>query len=391
MIKRALDLSRIISKQKSVFIFGARGTGKTHLVQRSLPKGSLYIDLLESSAFQRFLVDPSLFFKEVEYALSKNKRSLTVAIDEVQKLPGLLDEVHRLIEMHKPKLSFVLSGSSARKLKRGGANLLAGRALSKNLYPFSSLELDLNLDRVLQLGSLPHVYLEEEFEVPSLESYVTTYLKEEIQQESIVRRLERFSRFLELAAQLNGEPIQFSKLKSSVNVSHNTIADYYSVLTDTLIANRIDGWSESVKRQLLQSPKYYLFDCGVLNALNGELRTKLKANTFRYGRLFETWIVQEMVHYNSYLDLGYQFHYWREKQGVEVDIIVSSTRSKPLAAIEIKSSSSPAEKDMRGLLLFRQEYPKVPLWCFCTTPRAYRQGAIDVLPWKEGLARLKDL
>lgn len=388
VIVRALKPSDFLSKHKSLFLFGARGTGKTHLIKRSLPKGSLYLDLLETITFQRYLSNPEFLVREIE-SMVLSESSIFVAIDEVQKLPMLLDEVHRLIEAYKPKVTFLLTGSSARKLKRGGANLLAGRAITRHLYPLCSLEVDLPLEKALQWGTLPGVFLEEDFRLAILETYVGTYLKEEIQQEAVVRQLNRFSRFLDLSGQLNGEPINFSRLATQLSMSSHTIQDYFSILTDTLLAERIDGWDHSVKKQLLQAPKFYFFDCGVLNAINGELRTELKPHSFRFGRLFETFLIQEIIRIGHYQDLGFRFHYWRERGGNEVDLLLSRSLAKPLLAIEIKSSTAPDPREFKGLAMLAEEYSNLERWCLCSTPRTYREGKVLILPWQEGLRKLR--
>lgn len=389
MIKRLIQLSKYIDKNQSLFVFGPRGSGKTSLLEATLPPRSLVISLLESEYFQRYLAEPSLFSREIMSrmkALPTNE-TLVVAIDEVQKLPNLLDEVHLLIEKFKGRIVFVLTGSSARKLKRSGANLLAARALTTYMHPLSVIEAELELDTVLRIGSLPAVYLDQEFAVHRLRSYIGTYIQEEIREESLVRKIDRFARFLDLAGQLNGEPINHSKLGRSLKTTSNTVQEYFSILVDTLLCHRLDGWSESVKRQLLQAPKYYWFDCGVLNALNGELDTELKRSSFRYGRLFETYLIEEVIRHNDYLERGFRFFYWRDKNGLEVDLIIARSAANPIAAVEIKSSTDPNDIDMEGLLAFAADYPKVPLYCFSNTPRAYElPSGVQVLPWREGLA-----
>ncbi|MBI1860928.1 MAG: ATP-binding protein [Deltaproteobacteria bacterium] len=374
-------------------LFGARGTGKTALIHQTFSalKNTVVIDLLRGRAYQRYVSDPSLFGDEMREAVKRKREPLVVAIDEVQRVPALLDEVHSLMEEHKGQIVFLLTGSSARKLKRGEANLLAGRAVTRHLHPLSSLETPLELARALQYGTLPGVYLDADTEISTLESYVGTYLQEEIQQESIVRRVDRFTRFLDFAGQLNGEPINFAKLGAQCGVAGKTVLEYYSILEDTLLASRLNGWSHSIKKQLLQAPRFYLFDCGVLNAINGELRTELKSNGFRYGKLFENLVVQELFRANDYLDLGLKFHYWRDKDGHEVDIIVSRNLTVPLAAIEIKSSPHPTAADCSGFKSFAAEYPKVQRFCFCTTPRSFDRSQIRFMPWQDGVLNIEGL
>ncbi len=395
MITRSQNILKLLEKGRSTFLFGARGTGKTSLLDdslRDLPS-QLRIDLLHGEAFQRYASRPELLREELAAELKHSSHPLTVvAIDEVQKLPALLDEVHSLIENYKGRVAFALTGSSARKLKRGGANLLAGRALTRHLHPLSSMELDLDLARALRYGTLPAIYLDTQgYEITTLEAYVSTYLREEIQAEALVRQVDRFARFLELATQLNGEPINFAKLARQCGVTTKTTQEYFSILVDTLVCMRLDGWAYSLKRQLLQAPKFYFFDCGVVGALTGDLRSEVKPSSFRFGRLFETLLIHEMQRRSDYLDLGLRFNYWRDKDGHEVDVIISRSSAKPLMAIEIKSSSQPTAEDLTSMALFAAEYPGVPLYCLCTTPRAFTLGAITVLPWREGLTIVGNL
>ncbi|MCX6119177.1 MAG: DUF4143 domain-containing protein [Proteobacteria bacterium] len=394
MIDRYFNLLKFIDKFQSVFLFGPRGTGKTKLLEASLPPSARVISLLEPEYFQRYLSDPSLLTAEIVSDMRKrsNESPLVVAIDEVQKLPILLDQVHALIEKFKGKLVFVLTGSSARKLKRSGANLLAARALTTHLHPISILEYELDLHEVLQIGSLPGVYFDRDFAVHRLRTYIGTYIKEEIQEEALVRKVDLFSRFLDLAGQLNGEPINHSKLGRTLKTSSNTIQEYFSILVDTLLCHRLDGWSHSVKKQLMQSPKYYWFDCGVLNALNGELEVELKRSSFRYGKLFETYLIQEVFRHNDYFERGFRFYYWRDKNGLEVDLIVARSSATPIAAIEFKSSDAPSDEDCLGLNSFAEDYPKVPRYCFSQSPKSYDlKSGTSVLPWRTGLDLLKNL
>ena len=254
------------------------------------------------------------------------------------------------------------------------------------------MELDIDLARAMQFGTLPAIYLDSEgLEISTLASYVGTYLREEIQAESLVRQVDRFTRFLDIAVQLNGEPVNFTKLGRQCNLSVKTVQEYYSIVCDTLICTRIDGWSQSVKLQLLQAPKFYFFDCGVINAITGELRSELKPASFRYGRLFETFVIQEMIRCNDYLDLGLRLNHWRDKDGREVDVIISRSYSRPLVGIEVKSNTHPLPEDFHGLRIFHDDYPQTALWCLCNTPHAYRSGDIEVMPWQQGLERIAAL
>lgn len=386
MISRSFKPIELLNKKASVFLFGPRGTGKTALIGQAFQHvtNALRIDLLQGRDYQRYLTAPHKLGDELRQRLHNSTETLVVAIDEVQKIPALLDEVHSLIEEFKGKILFLLSGSSARKLRRGGANLLAGRAISCYLHPLHISELQLNLNKSLQFGTLPAIYLgPDELAVPTLESYVSTYLREEVQQESLVRAIDQFSRFLEFAGQLNGEPVNFSKLGKQVGIAGKTAHEYFSILVDTLIVIQLPGWSESVKKQLLAAPKYYFFDTGVLNTINGYLRVDLRESSFLYGRLFETFVISQLSATNDYQSLGYKFFYWRDKNGREVDLVLARNVTKPLAAIEIKSAASPTAQDCPGFMPFAEDYPEIPQICVCTTPRAYRDGHVLFLPWED--------
>lgn len=389
MINRCLSLEKILKRGHSAFLFGPRGVGKTVLAKAFLqtrPR-SLQIDLLRTDLFSRYLNRPSVFRTEVEQEL-RQAETLTVLIDEVQKLPSLLDEVHHLLTVFPHRLQFVLTGSSARKLRRGGANLLAGRAWTLHLHPFTTREVNVELTRALQWGTLPAVHLDEEGAERTLRAYVETYLKEEIMQEALVRRLDGFVRFLDLAGQVNGEPVNFTKIADASQVTTKTAQEFFSILVDTLVAFRVNGWSHSVRKQLRQGPKYYWFDCGVLNAVRGELRTELKDRSFRYGRLFETWVILELIRLNDYTESEYRFFYWQTNTGMEVDVILSRAATDPPIAIEIKSSEAPQEKDVKALHAFRSEHPKATLMCLCRTPHPYHLGDVLVYPWRAGLETL---
>jgi len=391
MISRYYNPIKLLEKKRSILLLGPRGTGKSVLIKATLPSltRTMAIDLLKGNQYQRYLQSPQLLGDEVRLALKSQKHFLVVAIDEIQRIPALLDEVHALIEEFKPQLCFLLTGSSARKLKREGANTLAGRASVRHFYPLSQLEHDLQLKRALQYGTLPGVYLaEDDVLIDTLESYVSTYLREEIQQESIVRGIDRFARFLDFAGQVNGEPVNFAKLGQQSGIAGKTAAQYFGILVDTLLVHEIPGWSESVKKQLLQSSKFYFFDTGVLNAINGYLRVDLKETGYLYGKLFETFIVNQLICSNDYLELGLRFFHWRDKNGKEVDLILARNVTTPLVALEIKSSSKPRPEDCEGFASFAEDYPKVKRVCICTTPRAYEQENILFVPWTEAVKEL---
>lgn len=391
MIRRSINILKLIDYSQSFFLFGPRGTGKSTLISAETEGSKAYvirIDLLMMDEFRRYLAHPSMLGDELGTAFRQHDRVICI-VDEIQKIPVLLDEVHRLIEKYKKKICFILTGSSARKLKGDGANLLAGRAIVRKLHPFSSAEVEIDLLEDIQFGTLPKAYLDRDIRDDYLRTYVSTYLKEEIFQESLVRKVESFSLFLDLAAQLNGEPINFSKLAKQIKTHTNTVQTYFEILEDTLLCSRINGWSHSIKKQLLQAPKFYFFDTGVLNAINGELRSELKPHSFRYGRLFETFIVNELIRRNDDLQLDYKFFYWRTSTGQEVDVVLSRNRTSPEWAIEIKSSVSPTAEDVAALLYMKEDYPALKVLCLCKTPRAYEESNILFMPWKEGLKMIE--
>ena len=390
MINRKLNICELLKSGHSAFLFGPRGVGKTVLANQFLDQvpHSVIVDLLSLESYRRFVADPSLFRAEIEQHLQKHSATerLVVLIDEVQKMPQLLDEVHYFIEKYKPRIQFLLTGSSARKLKRTGVNLLAGRAWTLRLHPLSSQEINIDLNRALTIGTLPEYYQSENSHAKrSLKSYVDTYLREEILQEALVRQANNFVRFLDVSAQVNGDSVNYTAVARECGVSMKTAQDYFQILSDTFLAFRIDGWSYSVRKQLRQSPKYYIFDCGVLNAMAGELNTELRTGTYRYGKLFETLVINELIRANDYSESMFRFQYWRTSTGIEVDLVMTRGLNEIPKAIEIKSSSAPKESNLKGLAAFAKENEKAHLYCLCRTPREYRVGNVTVLPWQEGI------
>jgi predicted AAA+ superfamily ATPase len=388
MVYRALNLAKSLGLQTSAFLFGARGVGKTRLCGEYLSKleasgqAVLRYDLLQNDTYQRFLKRPELFRAEVE-AFLQRPASAVVFVDEVQKVPALLDEVHSLYERFPGRLRFLLSGSSARKLRRLGSNLLAGRAITLRLHPLIQSEFPQSASDNSQLGSLPGIVIGNERPHDSLRSYVATYLKEEIQQEALVRKVEAFARFLEVAGQYHGEIINASTIADYAGVSSQTVVEYIDILEDTLIGWRLPGWHTSPTKQLRRSPKLILFDNGVATALRGELGIESVESSSRYGKMFEARVIQECFRINDYETRDLKFSYWRTNNGIEVDLIVSRGAGRPLAAIEIKSSSAPEERQIGGLKRFAQDYPGVPQFCVCQAPRRYRLGAVEMIPFCE--------
>ncbi len=349
----------IPTKKKSYFLFGPRQTGKSTLVKSLLKKDDFYIDLLPHKNFIAYAKDPSRFREEILLHLKKYPKAIFV-IDEIQKVPSLLDEVHELIESKKAR--FILTGSSARKLKRSGANLLAGRAYTYQLYPLTFQELgeDFNLDRALKVGTLPTLYEnDQEDSVEFLRAYVSTYLKEEIQQEGLVRDIGSFGSFLDIVAANDGEITNFSSIARECAVTSNTVKGYFQILEDTFLVNKLSGWSRSVRKQLISHPRYYFFDCGVTNALTHQLNSEL--DPIVKGRRFEQLVINQIIAYCDYQRLDLQFYFWRTNHGAEVDLLIARG-AKILCAIEIKSRKKIGAADLTGLKSFKEEHPTVP--CF---------------------------
>ena len=393
MINRKLNIGELLKDGHSAFLLGPRGVGKNVLANQFLDQAphSVFIDLPSLESYRRYIAEPGLFGEEIEHHLQKisTSKRLVVLIDEVQKMPDLLNEVHYFIENDRSRIQFLLTCSNARKLKQRGVNLLAGRAWMFRMHPLSSQEINIDLQRALTIGTLPEFYQYEDSDAKrSLTTYVDTYLREEVLQEVLVRQTDSFVRFLDVSGQINGKPVNYTAVARDCGVSTKTAQEYFQILSDTLLAFRVDGWRHSIRKQLRQSPKYYIFDCGVLNAMTGELNTELRAGTYRYGKLFETFVVNELVRANDYSESRFRFHYWRTSTGREVDLIMTRGPSDAPKAIEIKSGSMPKESDLKGLLAFAKENEKAQLYCLCRTPREYSVGNVTVLPWQEGIESL---
>ena len=343
MLERKLQI--INELDGSIFLFGARQTGKSTLLRQQFPK-SIYIDLLDTEIKSRFSRRPVLL-----YEMLKDKPENTlVIIDEIPEVPELLNEVHRLItEYH---LLFILCGSSARKLKRKGKNTLGGRALPVYLYPFVSAEIsDFDIDRAVNYGMLPPHYLAKN---PSrmLSAYIQVYLKEEIKEEALVRNLDSFQRFLEVAALTDGEMINNNNIAQDCGVSATTVSSYFDILEDTLIGYRIPAFHKVMKRRLVQAPRFYYFDVGVANHLLH--RKDMVRGTEEYGHAFEHLVIQELYAYLHYSHSEEQLSYWRTYTGIEVDAVIGDAR----VAIEIKSVDEVKSKHLKGLIAFGEEHPQ---------------------------------
>lgn len=327
MITRRFRLPR-----HSFFLFGPRGTGKTTWLRHLLPE-ALWFDLLRTQTFLNLTRQPESFRQQVE----AQPRGNWVVIDEVQRLPALLNEVHALIAERGRAYHFALSGSSARKLKRMDVNLLAGRVINRQFFPLTAAELhfDFDIDRVFRFGLLPQIHTEPEFALDALEAYVGNYIREEIQQEAIVRSLDSFSRFLEVAAVMNGQVANVSGLARDAAVARPTVQGYFAALVDTLVGIWLPAWRKRAKVKEVASPKFYLFDPGVVRALAGRLREPLEAS--ERGFLLETWILHELRAAMAAQEIGGQLHYWRTPSGSEVDFIW--TRGPHAVGMEVKAGT----------------------------------------------------
>lgn len=383
MIARKLKLPN-----RSFFLFGPRLTGKSTLV-RALPKEKTWIiDLLDSATYFRFAKTPAQFRREAESAIRKNAVN-TIVIDEVQRLPMLLNDVQSM--MQDTKTRFILTGSSTRKLKRGGANLLAGRAEVHTLHPFIEEEIreQFELEEILKYGSLPPIIGANTTEKKRiLRTYVHLYLREEIQDEGIVRNLAGFSRFLDIAGAQCGELLNYSNIGRECSLHARTVQSYYDILEDTLIGFRLHAWRRSASKRMASHPKFYLFDTGVTNALNERLDSKIERR--ERGRLFEQWVILETMRHKSYLGTETRLFHWRTNHGSEVDLIFER-HGKMIAGIEIKSNDHISGSDLTGLRSFRQDHPEAKRLAVCTAPRPYDIGGVEVLPWQYYIKKLPEL
>ncbi len=375
---------RELTQKQSFFLFGARGTGKSTLLKERYDKSQvLWLDLLDSNLEERFSQHP-----EELYAIVKAlpKETGYVIIDEIQKVPKLLDEVHRLIE-ETDKL-FVLTGSSARKLKYGGANLLAGRSFVYHLYPLSCFELknQFDLNEALHWGTLPKIFSLDDSEDKSafLRSYCDTYLKEEIWSERIIRKLQPFRRFLEVAAQCNGKIINYSNIARDVGVDDKTIKEYFHILEDTMIGFFLESYHNSFRKRLVEKPKFYFFDTGVVRSLTRRLSLPLTPKTAAYGEVFEHFILLEFVRLASYFQPDYRFSYIRTVGDVEIDLVVERP-GRPLLCIEIKSSDNIVEQDISSFNKLTKDIENCES-IVLSQDRFVKQYAHTVCyPWHEGL------
>ena len=384
MFKRLLEIKT--PPKQSIFLWGARQTGKTSYLKLKY-KDSLFYNLLDTREFIRLNQAPYLIREEI-LAASKEPLKLPVIIDEIQKVPMLLNEVHLLIEEHG--IQFILCGSSARKLKSASVNLLGGRAWPFSFYPLVYPEIpDFDLYRALSQGLIPRHYLSDPADIRDyFNAYVSVYLIDEIKNEGLVRNLVGFAAFLEVAAINNGEMLNFTNMARDCGVSRQSIQGYYQILVDTLLGYFVMPYSHKVKRDLIEStPKFYLFDVGISNHLAHQAIIELKG--LAAGRAFEHYIFMELVAYKGLMRKDFNISYWRTKLGLEVDFILG----KALVAIEVKISMQVHQEDLKGLIAFCEEHEKAKAYVVSQDqrPRDLRvneQLTIHILPWEIFLKKL---
>ncbi len=385
MIERHVELPR----RRSFFLFGPRQTGKSTLIRRRWGDGVWAVDLLRGEEFLKYAREPAQFRREAQAKL-KRDRIRVIFIDEIQKVPALLDEIQALMADF-PACQFIATGSSPRKLKRGAANLLAGRLVERFLFPFTRAELGggFDLEEVLRFGSLPPVHGQPaDVQRDILRAYAEVYLREEIQAEGIVRNLGGFSRFLNLAGAECGEMVSFSAVSREVSLPIRTVQSYYEILADTLIGLRLEAWRRSLRRRLVARPKFYLFDLGVTNAISRRLSDPPDAAL--RGRLFEQFLILETHRLLSNSLSEARLFFWRTNHGAEVDLLIERG-GRLRAAVEIKAKRNVGGADLTGLRSFREENPKCPLYLVCESPNHYELDGVTILPWEEYLKRLPGL
>lgn len=374
VFKRILNLPNLLNK-KSYFLFGPRATGKSFLIRTQFPEKTAILDLLESDLYLRLNMNPG----ELESIIMGYPNHSIAIIDEVQRIPELLHEVHRLIE--NKGIRFLLTGSSARKLRHNQANLLAGRARQAELFPLIFIEIpEFSLERYMQYGGLPMVYQSED-PVDDLHAYVNTYLKEEIQSEALVRKLPAFTRFLRFSALTSGEMLNFTSISNDAAVPISTVREYYSILEDTFIGFMLPAWTKTIKRKPISTAKFYYFDIGVKNILAGF--NSILPQTDVYGKTFEHFIALELRAYLSYQRKHLPLNYWQSKNGQEVDFIVGDN-----VAIEVKATNRIQDKHLKGLKALAEENLCKRYLLVSQDTLKRKVENIEIIHWREFIDKL---
>jgi predicted AAA+ superfamily ATPase len=381
MYKRILSLS--LSDRETCFLWGPRQTGKSTLLKQLFPGAKTY-DLLLAQEYQRLIRNPGILREEcLADDTLRQEQAQPVIIDEVQKVPGLLDEVHWLIE--NAGLRFILCGSSARKVRRGQANLLGGRAVRYELHPLVYPEVtDFALLEAINRGLLPRHY-QSPHAGRLMQSYVGDYLREEIAAEALTRNIPAFGRFLEVAAMTNGELVNYATIASECGVSAPTAKEYFQILEDTLIGKALPAFRRRPKRRLIAAAKFYFFDIGIVAHLTR--RGQVHAGSELFGKAFEHFIWMEIVAHSGYSEKNYQISYWRTSSGFEVDFILGECE----IAVEVKSSQMVTDNHLKGLRALKEDYSARQFIVVSLDPKPRRTSdGIDILPWSEFLKRLWD-
>lgn len=371
-------------KSNSFFLFGPRGTGKTSLLKYVFnQKNVLWINLLNEDEYRKFVVHPELIDELISIKYD------WVIVDEVQRVPALLNHIHKLIETKKIK--FALTGSSARKLKRESANLLAGRAFENKLHPLTSFELgdDFNLENILNYGSLPKIFsLETEQEKSQyLRSYANIYIKSEIKEEQVVRKIEPFLKFLEIAAQMNGKILSYSKIAKDAGVDSKAVERYFEILADTFIGFFLEPYHESVRKRQFQKAKFYFFDLGVKKALDRTLTVPIVPQSYSYGDAFESFFILECIRLNDYYLKDFKFSYLRTKDNLEIDLIIDRP-GLGRVFIEIKSTKNFNTYDTSRYLAIAKDLKAKHFWFVTQDKHPRTVDKFLILPWQEALKKL---
>ena len=379
MINRIIGADDL--ERETCFLWGPRQSGKSTLLRSLFPKAPYY-DLLLSHEYRRLSAQPAILQQEcAALGWTGDQQPEPIIVDEIQKLPELLDEVHSL--MSRRGLRFILTGSSPRKLSRGGGNLLGGRAVRRELFPLVSAEIpQFSLERALNHGLLPPHYLADD-PAARLAAYVGDYLKEEVLAESLTRSLPTFQRFLDVAALCNRQIVNYASVAREVGIAANTVRAYFEVLVDTLIAAWLPAWRKRPKRRVIESPRFYFFDVGLVNDL--AKRRTVEPGSADFGDAFEHFLFMELRAHSSYRGRNYPLWYWRTTSGFEVDFILGDAEF----AIEAKSSATPTSDHLNGLRAWKEEHPSSRCILVCRIPRARTtDDGIEMLPVATFLRRL---
>ena len=384
------------SKNMSFFLFGARGTGKSTWLQSQFDvEENLWVDLSNPQTERRYARRPEIMLDEYKAFTDKRRHKSElhtpwIVVDEVQKIPQILDVAHMGIQRHK--IPFALTGSSARKLKRGAANLLAGRALSYRMFPLTYREMGEHFDfnHYLHRGGLPmlHHLAQEDDQRVYLRSYVDTYLREEIQIEQLVRKIEPFRMFLDVVGQMNGEIINIAKIAKEAGIDPKSGERYFEILADTLLGFYLPSYDRSIRKTQLRHPKFYLFDVGVARAVRNELPIVMESHTTAYGRAFEHFLIQQIWALNSYTNKNFRLSFFRTKDDNEVDLVIERP-ALPTIFLEIKSTDRPETLSLRNLASLAADAQSEAIVA-CNALRPLEIDGIRILPWREAIDYLFD-